>query len=124
MAAPALNDEIQYVSYYNIRQTVFHGYVGPFVVLYAIWFYCWTMVYGLDDYFEAGLIVLAGIGVCQVLVSLFCLWSVDVRCGLTCSKVKTILNVVLCTCTPKAVMFTLLVHFFLRLTHQQVSGLV
>lgn len=88
MAAPSLNDEIQYVSYYNIRQTIFHGYVGPFVFLYIIWLYCWTMVYGTEEYFEAGLIVLAGIGVCQVLVSLFCLWSVDIRCALTCSGVS------------------------------------
>ncbi|WAR31484.1 AT131-like protein [Mya arenaria] len=89
MAAPALNEEIQYVSYYNFRPTLFHGYVGPFVIIYAIWLYVLTAVYGLEDYFEAGLIALAVIGVLQILVSLFCLWSVHIRCILTCSKVSS-----------------------------------
>ncbi|KAH3794144.1 endoplasmic reticulum transmembrane helix translocase-like [Dreissena polymorpha] len=87
MAAPALNEEIQYVTYYNFRPTILHGYIGPFVGLYLVWLYCWTVVYGLEEYFEAGLIALACIGVVQVLVSLFCLWSVHVRCVLTCSRV-------------------------------------
>ncbi|KAL4219329.1 hypothetical protein ACF0H5_021909 [Mactra antiquata] len=86
MASSALNDDIQYVSFYNIRPLPFHGYVGPFIVIYLGWFYSWTVVYGLEEYFEAGLIVLAGIGLLQILTSLFCLWSVDVRCALTCSK--------------------------------------
>ncbi|KAH3794412.1 hypothetical protein DPMN_147945 [Dreissena polymorpha] len=88
MAAPALNEEIQYVTYYNFRPTILHGYIGPFVGLYLVWLYCWTVVYGLEEYFEAGLIALACIGVVQVLVSLFCLWSVHVRCVLTCSRVS------------------------------------
>ena len=45
-------------------------------------------VYGVEEYFEASLIALAVIGLLQILVSLFCLWSVDVRCALTCSKVS------------------------------------
>ncbi|XP_064615938.1 endoplasmic reticulum transmembrane helix translocase-like [Liolophura sinensis] len=88
MAAGSLNEEIQRVAYYNIRPLVFHGYVGPFALIYVLWFYCWTVLYGLQDYFEAGLIVLAIIGVLQILTSLFCLWSVHVRCALTCSSVS------------------------------------
>lgn len=88
MAASALNAEIQYVSYYNIRHMLFHGYIGPFLVLYIAWFYNWTVVFGLEDYYEAGLIVLAGIGLTQILTSLFCVWSVDVRCVFTSSKVR------------------------------------
>lgn len=92
MAAGSLNEEIQRVAYYNIRPLVFHGYVGPFALIYVSWFYCWTVLYGLEDYFEVGLIVLAIIGVLQILTSLFCLWSVHVRCALTCASVRILLS--------------------------------
>ncbi|KAJ8300415.1 hypothetical protein KUTeg_021934 [Tegillarca granosa] len=88
MASSALNDDIQSVTFYNIRPLFFHGYIGPFAVLYSIWLYCWVAVYGLENYFEAGLIALAILGLLQILTSLFCLWSVDVRCALTCQKVQ------------------------------------
>ena len=87
MAAEALNEELQYVKLYRIRPIIFHFYLGPFIPIYLIWLYFWTVVYGLTDYFEAGLIALAGIGILQVLCCLFCHWSVHVRCFLTCSAV-------------------------------------
>ncbi|XP_013085670.2 endoplasmic reticulum transmembrane helix translocase-like [Biomphalaria glabrata] len=86
MAAP-LTEEIQRLSYYNIRPLLLHGYVFPFLFVYAAWAYVWAYVYGINDYYEGGLIALAGIGLLQILTSLFCLWSVHVRCALTCSKV-------------------------------------
>ncbi|KAK7094549.1 endoplasmic reticulum transmembrane helix translocase-like [Littorina saxatilis] len=86
MAAP-LNDEIQRLSYHNIRPVILHGYVLPFIFIYAGWFYTWTTVYGMDDYFEAGLIAFAIVGLLQILTALFCMWSIDVRCAMTCSKV-------------------------------------
>ncbi|XP_046376325.1 endoplasmic reticulum transmembrane helix translocase-like [Haliotis rufescens] len=85
MAAP-LNDEIQSVSYYNIRHVSLHGYVAPFIFIYIAWFYTWANVYGIQDYYEGGLIALAIIGLVQILTALFCLWSIHVRCALTCSK--------------------------------------
>ncbi|XP_059170131.1 endoplasmic reticulum transmembrane helix translocase-like [Physella acuta] len=87
MAAP-LSEEIQRLSFYNLRPLILHGYVFPFLFVYATWAYVWTSIYGLEDYFEGGLIALAGIGLLQILTSLFCLWSVHVRCALTCSKVS------------------------------------
>ncbi|ESO92805.1 hypothetical protein LOTGIDRAFT_162282 [Lottia gigantea] len=87
MAAP-VNEEIQRLCYYNIRPVVFHGYVAPFILIYSAWLYAWTFVYGINDYFEGGLIAFAIVALLQVLTSLFCLWSVDVRCALTCSKVN------------------------------------
>lgn len=87
MAAP-LNDEIQSVSYYNIRHVSLHGYVAPFIFIYIAWFYTWANVYGIQDYYEGGLIALAIIGLVQILTALFCLWSIHVRCALTCSKVR------------------------------------
>ncbi|CAL1549180.1 unnamed protein product, partial [Lymnaea stagnalis] len=86
MAAP-LTEEIQRLSFYNLRPLLLHGYVFPFLFIYAAWAYVWTTVYGIDDYFEGGLIALAGVGLLQILTSLFCLWSVHVRCALTCSNV-------------------------------------
>ena len=82
--ALGLNEEIQSVTLYNIRPLFFHGYVFPFVVLYSVWFYFTFVVYELN---ELGFIALAGIGLVQVLVSLFCLWFVHVYCALTCTKV-------------------------------------
>ncbi|XP_050396318.1 endoplasmic reticulum transmembrane helix translocase [Patella vulgata] len=87
MAAP-VNEEIQRLCYHNIRPVIFHGYVAPFILIYSAWLYTWTFAYGVDDYFEGGLIAFAIIALFQVLTSLFCLWSIDVRCALTCSKVS------------------------------------
>ena len=89
-----MNEEIDNISLYNINPLLLHGYIGPFVALYGLWLYFWTVVYGVDDYFEAGLIALAIIGLLQILVSLFCLWFVPVRCFLTCSKVLFIFTTI------------------------------
>ena len=59
-------------------------------------------VYGVEEYFEASLIALAVIGLLQILVSLFCLWSVDVRCALTCSKVSIYGSIHFTYICPKA----------------------
>ncbi|XP_062617317.1 endoplasmic reticulum transmembrane helix translocase-like [Saccostrea cucullata] len=88
MAGPALNDDIQTITFHNLRPLFLHGTIGPFCILYLIWFYFWTVVYGVENYFEAGLIALAGIAILQILALLCCVWSVDLRCLMTCSKVK------------------------------------
>ena len=80
-------DEIQSLTLYNIRPLLFHGYIFPFVFLYSGWLYGW-IIYGVADYWEPGLIVLASIGLLQILTSLFCLWFVQVRCLLTAGKVN------------------------------------
>ncbi|BFZ20171.1 hypothetical protein BsWGS_23210 [Bradybaena similaris] len=87
MAAP-LNEEIQRLSFYNIRPVILHGYIFPFLLIFAAWAYTWTSVYGIEEYFEGGLIALAAIGLLQVLTALFCLWSVHVRSALTCQRVS------------------------------------
>ena len=88
MAAESLNDELEYVKLYRIRPLLLHFYLGPFIPIYLTWLYFWTVVYGLTDYFEAGLIALAVIGILQILSCLFCHWSVHVRCLFTCSAVR------------------------------------
>lgn len=88
MAGPALSEDIQTISFHNLRPLYLHGTIGPFCILYLLWFYCWTVIYGVENYFEAGLIALVGIALLQILAMLFCVWSVDLRCWMTCSKVK------------------------------------
>ena len=88
MAAESLNDELEYVKLYRIRPLLLHFYLAPFIPIYLTWLYFWTMVYGVTDYFEAGLIALAAIGILQILSMLFCHWSVHVRCLFTCSSVR------------------------------------
>ena len=88
LSSGRINDEIEQISLYNVRPLLLHGYIAPFLVLYSVWLYMWTIVYGVNDYFEAGLIVLAIVGLLQILSGLFCLWFVEVRCLLTCSKVR------------------------------------
>ena len=89
MAAP-LSEDIQRLSFHNIRPLVFHGYIFPFIFIFSTWAYTWTAVYGLEEYYEAGLIAFAGIGLLQILTALFCMWSVHVRCTLTCSSVSVL----------------------------------
>lgn len=88
MAAESLNEEIEYVKLYRIRPVLLHFYLAPFIPIYMIWLYFWTVVYGVTDYFEAGLIALAVVGLLQILSCLFCHWSVHVRCFFTCSTVR------------------------------------
>ncbi len=87
-ASGRLNDEIEHISLYNIRPLVLHGYVAPFILLYLMWFYFWVFVYGPEEYFEPGMIALAAVGLLQILVCLFSVWFVGVRCLITCSKVR------------------------------------
>lgn len=88
MAAESLNEEIEYVKLYRIRPILLHFYLAPFIPIYLTWLYFWTVVYGVTDYFEAGLIALAAVGLLQILSCLFCHWSVHVRCFFTCSGVR------------------------------------
>lgn len=85
-----VDDLVYSVTLYRSRRLLFHGYVGPFVIFYLIWFYIWSTRYGVSEYFEAGMIALAIIGIVQVLTCLFCHWSVHIRCLLSCNKVSPI----------------------------------
>ena len=95
MNGPLADIDIKHISLHNIRPLLFHGYVAPFVCLYGVWIYVWLVVYGVQEYFEAGLIALAMLGLLQILCCLFCHWFMDVRCALTCSKVMHYLASVL-----------------------------
>ncbi len=82
-----IDDLVASITPYNGRPTILHGYVGPFLVFYLIWFYVWSSLLGFWDYVEIGCIVSAAIGIVQALTVLFCHWLVGFRCLLTCKKV-------------------------------------
>lgn len=83
-----IDDLVQSVSLHIPRQFLFHGYILPFLTLYGCWLYGWLFVYGVEEYYEAGLIGVAVIGLVQILSCLCCHWSVHVQCFLTCKKVS------------------------------------
>lgn len=85
-----LSDDLKKTSLYRIRHALYHGYVLPFVFLYLLWTYVWISFLGFSEYFEAGMIGYAIIGLLQVLCCLFCYWFVQVLCLFTCSKVSDI----------------------------------
>ena len=82
-----VSEDVQSLSYYNPLHTLLHGYVWPFLIIYLLEVYAWLVVYGISDYFEAGCIVIAATAAVQVVTCLFCVWSIHVRCLLTCRKV-------------------------------------
>ena len=68
-----------------------HGYITVFLPIYGFWAYAFRMTELLS--FEVAMILLAGIGILQTLVVLSCVWSVAIRCALTCTKVCYRLNI-------------------------------
>lgn len=81
-----IDDLVQSVSLHIPRPVLFHGYVLPFLIIYGGWLYGWVL-YGLEEFYEAGLLGIAAIALCQLLCCLTCYWSVHVHCFLTCRKV-------------------------------------
>jgi len=89
----SIDDLVQSVSLHIPRQFLFHGYILPFLTLYGCWLYGWLFVYGVEEYYEAGLIGVAVIGLVQILSCLCCHWSVHVQCFLTCKSVSILREV-------------------------------
>jgi hypothetical protein len=84
---PTLDDLIRRVSYHTPNPTLLNGAILPFALLLVTWLYLWFVVYGLDDYYEAGFIGVAVIAVLQIFVCLCCFWSVHVQTFLNCRTV-------------------------------------
>ncbi|CAG9533011.1 unnamed protein product [Cercopithifilaria johnstoni] len=70
---------------YTVKPIIAHAYVGPFIFLYVGWAYLWFSIYGVNECWELGCIIMAAIGILQILTVLFCNWFVSVHCLLTCS---------------------------------------
>lgn len=80
---------VQYVTLHTPNHVLLSGSTLPFGFLYALWAYLWVAVYGVEEYWEAGLLTLAGIGFVQVFVCLCCFWSVHVQTFLNCRKARS-----------------------------------
>ena len=87
-----LSDEVLSIELFKSSPLLLHGYVVPFICLYTIYFSIWIFVYGMFNYFEVGCIILAFLGIVQILVCLACHWSIHVRAKLTARKVIDIHN--------------------------------
>ncbi|KYQ50837.1 putative cation-transporting ATPase 13A1 [Trachymyrmex zeteki] len=81
-----VDDLVQSVSLHNPRKWVFNGYILPFVMLQSLWIYCWIFVYGVDEYYDAGLVGIAAIGMLQIFLCLCCQWSVHIHTFINCSS--------------------------------------
>ncbi|XP_024892380.1 manganese-transporting ATPase 13A1 [Temnothorax curvispinosus] len=87
-ASSRVDELVQSVSLHNPRKWMFNGYILPFVILQSLWIYCWIFVYGVDEYYDAGLVGIATIGVLQIFLCLCCQWSVHIHTFLNCSSAK------------------------------------
>lgn len=83
-----LSEDVREITLYKPLPMYLHGYVVPFLLLYAAVLFVWSQLYGLGENWEALLIVVAAIAVLNVLVVLSCVWSVHFRAFLTCKKVR------------------------------------
>ena len=84
----AVSEEVESIHFLSPLHWSLHGYVWPFVALYAIHLSVWQTCFSGEDYVEGALIVLAAIAMMQSMTALFCVWSVHVRALLTCRKVS------------------------------------
>lgn len=87
-ATTKLDDLIQSVHLYTFSSPLFHGYILPFIILYASWLYGWCGVYGFFEFYEGGWVGLGVIACLQILCSLCCYWSVHINCLLSCKAVS------------------------------------
>ena len=83
-----LSEDVREVSLYRPLPVYLHGYLIPFLLVYAAVLLGWSQVYGLTEHWEALLISLAAVAVLNVLVVLSCVWSVHFRAFLTYKKVR------------------------------------
>ncbi|XP_033335315.1 endoplasmic reticulum transmembrane helix translocase [Megalopta genalis] len=99
-ATTRIDDLVQSVTLHRPRKLLFSGYILPFAVLHSIWIYSWIFVYGMNEYYEAGLVGVAAIGMFQIFVCLCCQWSVHVHTFLNCSSEKTPSNATVAKVVP------------------------
>ncbi|XP_076162802.1 endoplasmic reticulum transmembrane helix translocase [Ptiloglossa arizonensis] len=88
IALSRVDELVQTVTLHNPRKLLFTGYILPSVILHALWIYCWIFVYGIDEYYDAGLVGIAAIALLQIFICLCCQWSVHIHTFLNCSSEK------------------------------------
>ena len=84
----AVSEDVSYVILYKRLPTWAHGYILPFVILYITLITGWALVFGGLEHLELFFICVAAIGAIDIMTCLACVWSVEFRCFMTCSKVN------------------------------------
>lgn len=84
----ALNNDIDHLVLYRTLPIWAHGYIFPFVLLYALLFSGWMYAFEGLVHLEVFFICVATIGALDILACLACVWSVHVRCFMTYKKVS------------------------------------
>ena len=84
----ALSESVRYITLHKPLPLLLHGYLAPFILIYVAILFAWIGVYGFSEYQEAFLILYAIVAGVDIVTCLFCVWSVHVRCALTCRKVS------------------------------------
>ncbi|CRL01594.1 CLUMA_CG014432, isoform A [Clunio marinus] len=97
---PRVDDLIQSISLHTPNPVFLQGTIFPFIFFYGSWFYFWVYVYGVEDYYEAGLVSLVAIAFIQIFTCLCCFWSVHFRAFTSCRKSKSPSNAVLAKVVP------------------------
>ncbi|XP_062514963.1 endoplasmic reticulum transmembrane helix translocase-like [Corticium candelabrum] len=87
-----VNDDVESISLHVKRPLWLHAYIAPFLVIYLVWLYGAVVWIGLSEHWELTFILLAAIGIVQILVSLSCFWSVHINCAFTCRKETDVLK--------------------------------
>ena len=93
MSTGSAEELVESITLYKPKPLLFHGYVGPFIILHGIWaIICssWgeSQEGEEDNSYEASLIGFAVILIVQTLVYLCCHWSVHISSLLTCTPVS------------------------------------
>ena len=83
-----LSEDVEYVTYHKPLPLPLHGYVWPFILLYSLVLFGWLWLYGPSEHVEGFLIGCAVVGALNIVTCLFCVWSIHIRCKLTCLKVS------------------------------------
>ncbi|XP_006608970.1 manganese-transporting ATPase 13A1 [Apis dorsata] len=99
-ASSRVDELVQTVTLHNPRKLLFTGYVLPSVILHTVWIYSWIFVYGIDEYYDAGLVGIAAIGVLQIFICLCCQWSVHIHTFFNCSSEKNPYNAKIAKVVP------------------------
>ncbi len=95
-----LSEDVSYITLCKPLPLVLHGYVWPFALVYVSLVSVWIGgVYGLDESPEVFYLCLAAVAAVNIITCLFCVWSMHVRCALTCKQARadtTINNFIKC----------------------------
>lgn len=62
----AIDSLVNSIATYHRRPIITHVYTGPFAIIYACWYIYWSMVLGVDDFWELGCLITAAIVLFQV----------------------------------------------------------